>query len=96
MTTSAIITATVAHGGPPLHRYDTEEHRVLTAGHMEYRIGDQTLHVEGPCVIRIPAALPDTFVNRGGSPARLVCFFPAYNCWSIYEALGPNPLLEPQ
>jgi mannose-6-phosphate isomerase-like protein (cupin superfamily) len=92
-TTSLIITETAPGGGPPLHIHHTEEIHVLPACEMEYLIGDDRFRVTGPTVIMIPAKAPHTFVNRGDAPINLVCFFPAYNFWTNYEELGPNPLL---
>jgi mannose-6-phosphate isomerase-like protein (cupin superfamily) len=92
-TTSVIITETAPGGGPPLHRHHTEEVHVLPDCRIAYVIGERTFEAQGPCVIVIPAGRPHTFTNRGPAPARLVCFFPAYNFWTNYEELGPNPLL---
>lgn len=92
-TTSLILTETAPGGGPPLHLHHTEEIHVLPVCQMEYIIGDHRFEVTGPGVIAIPAKMPHTFVNRGATTASLVCFFPAYNFWTNYEELGPNPLL---
>jgi mannose-6-phosphate isomerase-like protein (cupin superfamily) len=92
-TTSAIITETAPGGGPPMHIHHTEEIHVLPPGRVEYIINNERFTVEGPAVVNIPAKAPHTFVNRGDTPIRLVCFFPAYNFWTNYEELGPNPLL---
>jgi mannose-6-phosphate isomerase-like protein (cupin superfamily) len=91
--TSAIITETAPGGGPPLHLHHTEELHVLPECQMGYVMGDTEFDVTGPCVVRIPAELPHTFLNRGSSPVRLVCFFPANSFWTNYVETGPNPLL---
>jgi mannose-6-phosphate isomerase-like protein (cupin superfamily) len=95
-TTSVIVTETAPGGGPPLHLHHTEEIHVLPECQMGYVMGETIFEVTGPCLMRIPAALPHTFLNRGRSPVRLVCFFPAYNFWTNYEELGPNPLIGRQ
>jgi hypothetical protein len=92
-TTSAIVTETAPGGGPPMHIHHTEEIHVLPECHMGYAMGEAVFDVFGPCIMRIPARLPHTFLNRGAAPVRLVCFFPAYNFWTNYEEVGPNPLV---
>ena len=91
--TSAIVTETAPGGGPPLHRHHTEEIHVLPECLMGYVMGEMVFDVAGPCVVRIPAELPHTFLNRGSSPVRLVCFFPTNDFWTNYEETGPNPLV---
>ena len=91
--TSAIITETAPGGGPPMHVHHTEEIHVLPECRMGYVMGDTKFDVAGPCVVRIPAELPHTLLNRGSSPVRRVCFFPANNFWTNNEEKGPNPLL---
>ena len=92
-TTSAIVTETAPGGGPPLHLHFTEEIHVLPECQMAYIMSESIFEVLGPCVVRIPARLPHTFLNRGSAPVRVVCFFPAYNFWSNYVEVGPNPLV---
>jgi len=91
---SFIITETQPGGGPPLHVHDCEEAHVLLEGKATYVLGNQTFTVEGPCVVKIPAGVPHTFINAGSRPLRLIGVLPEDHIH--YNELGPNPLVKKQ
>ena len=90
---SFILTETAPGGGPPLHVHESEEAHVLQSGTIGYIIGGKRFEVVAPYVVRIPAGVPHTFVNRGTSPAQLIGVFASKHY--TFEETGPNPL-QPQ
>jgi mannose-6-phosphate isomerase-like protein (cupin superfamily) len=87
---SFILTETGAGGGPPLHTHESEEAHVLQQGTVGYIIGDKRFDVAAPYVVRIPAGVPHTFINRSTGPVQLIGVF-ASKQYSFKE-VGPNPL----
>jgi mannose-6-phosphate isomerase-like protein (cupin superfamily) len=87
-----IITETYPGGGPPLHVHECEEAYVLLEGTLRCIQGEQRYDASAPCIVKIPAGVPHTFVNIGERPIRLVAAFPASHF--TYVELGPNPLIE--
>jgi mannose-6-phosphate isomerase-like protein (cupin superfamily) len=88
---SFIITETHPGGGPGLHVHDTEEAHVLLEGTVQYRVGDKTFTVQGPYVAKVPAGVPHTFVNAGGTPFNLIAVFASKH--PNTKRIGPNPLV---
>ncbi len=66
---SLIVTETYPGGGPPLHAHECEEAYVLLEGKLRCIQGEQHFECTGPCVVKIPAGVPHTFVNAGSLPS---------------------------
>jgi mannose-6-phosphate isomerase-like protein (cupin superfamily) len=89
---SFIITDTHPGGGPGLHVHDVEEAHVLLEGTARYVIGEQSFTVQAPYVAKVPAGVPHTFVNAGGTPFHLVAVFASKH--PMTRRIGPNPLIH--
>jgi mannose-6-phosphate isomerase-like protein (cupin superfamily) len=80
-------------GGPPLHTHPCEEAHIVLEGIATYVLDDQRVTVAGPCVVKIPAGVPHTFLNIGDRSYQLIAAFP--DKLLRWDVRGPNPLLEP-
>jgi mannose-6-phosphate isomerase-like protein (cupin superfamily) len=89
---SFILTNTHPHGGPPLHKHETEEAHILHEGSIQYTMGGQVFSAQAPYVIRIPSGVPHTFINTTNKPLHLTAVFPSNSI--SYEELGRNPLVQ--
>lgn len=89
---SFIVTETHPGGGPGFHVHDTEEAHVLLEGRAKYRVGDETFSVQAPYIARVPAGVPHTFINDGGTVFNLVAVFASKH--PNTKRVGPNPLID--
>jgi mannose-6-phosphate isomerase-like protein (cupin superfamily) len=89
---SFILTNTHPHGGPPLHKHETEEAHILHEGSIQYTMGGQVFSAHAPYVIRIPSGVPHTFINITNKPLHLTAVFPSNSI--SYKELGRNPLVQ--
>lgn len=69
----------------PSHRDSNEELLMVTAGHIEATIGDETIDIEaGQCAV-VPEMEPHGFANSGDETAYVIGFFPNTELTATFE-----------
>ncbi len=72
-----VVDLTVAQGGRvPTHLHPTEEAMVILEGDLDAILGDEIVAVTSGQTVFAPAGVKHGFVNRSGSPARVMAIFP--------------------
>jgi quercetin dioxygenase-like cupin family protein len=63
--------------GPELHHHPYDETFVILEGHVEVRVGDETVDGGPGDIVIGPPGVPHAFTNLGPGRARLVCIHAA-------------------
>ncbi len=63
----------------PTHIHPTEEAMVILEGELDAILGNETIPVREGQTVLAPAGVRHGFVNRSGSPARVLAIFPTAN-----------------
>jgi quercetin dioxygenase-like cupin family protein len=80
--------------GAPLHLHsDADEIIIVTAGALDFRLGDERQTVGEGHTISIPAGTPHGFTAIGSEPARIIAFVPRTGAFAATRYLEGGPPL---